>query len=481
MRIRSFVPPRSPRTPLLLVFSFLVGCGALRHQQAPPQAEMPPSQQVSPSPQVPVTIERPLLPLPGGLDGTPVLNSNSPGIIQQEGILVSTLPPRAEADGKAFLDYAFEGKFSYFSHHIAKDETPGERLLYVGLVATSLSDQPRTIRPTRGASYLSQPDAPFSPLDPIVPNPQGAVYAGPGDRVATELLLGKSNLPLDPFRLEPRESKLLYQWPIPTDVTTLPPVNGRTVLADFESDGPVYLSEVAIFAKRSETGEFLVPQLDDYQALIRQGRLAGDREAAATPFDPGQPPPKGGFTFGRVAGVSLGSHWLGDALSTEEESASLSLPGSGVGYPLATTYLNRLGTGQVQSAPMLRRYPKTAYQAHGNYGVTYRLRLPLSNPEVLPRRYALSLSHPVSATGRTVTYLEPPKPPVTFRGTVRLDWKDERGMDVTRLTHVTLQQGQRLPPFEVIEVPPQSRREVLLQLIYPADATPPQLLTIARE
>jgi hypothetical protein len=410
-----------------------------------------------------------------------VLNSNSPEIIQREGILVSTLPPRAEADGQAFLDYAFEGKFSYFSHHIAKDETPGERLLYVGLVATNPSDQPRTIVPFRGSSYLSQPDAPFSPLEPIVPNPQGEVYAGPGDRVATELLLGKSNLPLDTFRLEARETKLLYQWPIPTDVPSLPAVNGRTVLADFESDGAVYLSEVAIFAKRSETGQFLVPQLDDYEALIRLGQLAGDREAAATPFDPGQPPPMGRFTFGRVAGVSLGSQWLGEAFSTEGESTLISQPGSGVGYPLATTYLNRLGTDQLQSASMLRRYPETAYQAHGNYGVTYRLRLPLSNPDQTPRRYALSLSHPVSATGLTVTYLEPPNRPVTFRGTVRLDWKDERGMDVTRLTHLTLRQGQRLPPFEVVEIPPQSRRDVLLQLIYPADATPPQLLTIVRE
>ncbi len=467
--------------PLLLVFSFLVGCGTIRHPQAPGEGGMPPYPQVSPSPQVPVTTERPVFPLPGGLDGTPVLNSNSPEIVQREGILVSTLPPSAEVDGPAFLDYAFKGKFSYFSHHIAKDETPGERLLYVGLVATNLSDQAHTIVPFRGSSYLSQPDAKFRPLDPIVPNPLGEVYAGPGDRVATELLLGTSNLPLETFRLEPRESKLLYQWPIPTDVPSLPAVNGRSVLADFESDGPVYLSEVAIFARRSETGEFLVPQLDDYEALIRLGQLAGDREAAATPFDPGKPPPMGGFTFGRVAGVSLGSQWRGEAFSTEGESALISQPGSGVAYPLATTYLKRLGTDQVQSAPMLRRYPETAYQAHGNYGVAYRLRLPLSNPDLTPRRYALSLSHPVSATGRTVTYLEPPNLPVTFRGTVRLDWKNERGMDVTRLTHVTLRQGQRLPPFEVIEVPPQARREVLLQLIYPADATPPQLLTIDRE
>ncbi len=478
MRLHPFERPGSCRLLLLLALSLLVGCGAPRHPQAPTEVEVPPSLQVSPSPQVPLTIDRPVLPLPGGLDETPVLNSNSPEIIQREGILVSTLPPPAGGDRQAFLDYAFEGKFSYFSHHIAKDETPGQRLLYLGLVATSLSDQPLSISPLRGASYLSQPDAPFIPLDPIVPNPQGAVYAGPGDRVATELLLGNSNLPLEAFRLEPHESKLLYQWPIPTDVTSVPPVNGRTILADFESDGPVSLSEVAIFAKRSETGEFLVPRLEDYQTLIHLGQLAGDREAAATPFDPGQPPPRGPFRFGRVAGVSRGSQWLGEASSTE---ALLSQPGSGVGYPLATNYLNRLGTEQVQSAPMLRRYPETAYQAHGNYGVTYRLRLPLSNPDATPRRYALSLSHPVSATARTVTYLEPPNLPVTFRGTVRLDWKDERGMDNTRLTHVTLRQGQRLAPFEVIEVPAQSRREVRLQLIYPADATPPQLLTIERE
>ena len=50
-------------------------------------------------------------PLPGSLDDVPVFNSNSPEVVQQNGILLSTFPKEDMAYPDAHLDYAFDGRF----------------------------------------------------------------------------------------------------------------------------------------------------------------------------------------------------------------------------------------------------------------------------------------------------------------------------------------------------------------------------------
>lgn len=464
--------------PLVLAGSFLlggVGCAAVAQRQPGPAL---PSATPTPAPQVQVEVPVRLQPLPGRLDDTLVFNSNNPEIVQEPGILLSTLTPTASEDAAVYLDQAFEGSFSVFSHHIAKDVTPGEKLLYLGFLATNRTDREVSVDLTAGGSYLSQPDAPFKALDPLILDPEGTVYAGPGDRIATELLHGRSPLAPTRFTLAPRQTLLLYHWSIPTTVAIGPPINGRTTLLRMRSDGPVSLSEVAYFAPKSPGGAFTTPVPDDFLAVLLAARRAGPAEPAATPYVPGSPPPKGAVRYGRVAGVSKGDRWSGAF-----EGSQLPLPGERLGYPIATAYLNPMGTGQIQSAPMVRRYDGTAYQAHGNYGVTYDLRIPLDNPSQTPRTFNLSLSHPTRVVGdrpaSAAVYVNPPNRPVMFRGPVRVEWFDEAGLKQVRFVHLVIQHGQVMPPFVSLEVPARTRYDVMLTLLFPADATPPQLLSIS--
>jgi hypothetical protein len=467
----------SPRwLPALLAATLgLSGCAALLQREEAAQAQAPATPSPSPTsaPQVPTVTPVPMRPLPGGLDATLVFNSNSPEIVQTPGVLLSTRRPANARERDVYLDQVFSGTFQVFSHHIAKDETPGARLLYLGLLAENRGTRRVTLDLVRGASYLSQPEALFVPLPPLLDDPTGKVYAGPGDRVAGDWLHGRSSVKPQRFTLAPGETALVYSLPIPTDVAILPPINGRTTQLELRSDGPISLSEVARFADKGPAG-FVAPRPADYAATLAEKTLAGPRDLAPTAYDPTQPVPKGRFVYGRVAGVSEGATWRG----TLEAPA----PGAVVGYPIATAFLNRLGTNQVQSAPMRRRYADTAYQGHGNYGVTYALSVPLANPGPQARTFTFTLSHParVAGSGATaqMTYMDPPNRPVMFRGPIRVEWRDAQGRAQTRYPHVVLQHGHAMPPFATIAVPAGATTQATLTLLYPADATPPQLLTI---
>jgi hypothetical protein len=76
----------------------------------------------APVAQAPAEIVRPqeVRPLPGGLDTVPVFNSNSPELVLEPGILLSTFPPGGMAHPEAHLDYALSGRFDVFAHHVAR-------------------------------------------------------------------------------------------------------------------------------------------------------------------------------------------------------------------------------------------------------------------------------------------------------------------------------------------------------------------------
>ena len=220
------------------------------------------------------------------------------------------------------------------------------------------------------------------------------------------------------------------------------------------------------------------------QGFLARGRAAGKgaarRDLAAVPFDPAGPVPKG-FRYGRVAGVSVGDVWNADLTAL---AAGLA-PGARLGVPVASLYLNRLGTGQNQSAAMRSRYADTAYQAHGNYGVRYELAVELRNPDAASRSYDLALSHPARVVGdkpaTAAVFMDPPGKPVMFRGPVQVRYHADDAAPVNRFVHLVVRHGEELPPFETVVVPPKGKRKVWVTLYYPADATPPQLLTIARK
>lgn len=77
-------------------------------------------------------------PLPGKLDEIPVFNSNSPEVIEREGILLSTFPADQKYNPNAHLNLRLNGRFDFFSI----------TLLALGIIAPSIkgfwSKIPRT-------------------------------------------------------------------------------------------------------------------------------------------------------------------------------------------------------------------------------------------------------------------------------------------------------------------------------------------------
>lgn len=133
-----------------------------------------------------------------------------------------------------------------------------------------------------------------------------------------------------------------------------------------------------------------------------------------------------------------------------------------------------LGTNQIQSAPLLVRYPDTAYRAHGNYGVQYSLSLPLQNPTNETQTVTLAIQTPT----KELRFLDPPAEQIFFRGTVKVQYTDKQGQSQTRYWHLVQQRGQQGKPIVRLKMPPGSRRLVSLDFLYPPDATPPQVLTV---
>jgi hypothetical protein len=130
---------------------------------------------------------------------------------------------------------------------------------------------------------------------------------------------------------------------------------------------------------------------------------------------------------------------------------------------------------------MLARYPDTAFRAHGNYGVHYKLKLPLFNNSNEEQQVVLRLQTPLQdeTLNYGLRFLRNPADRIFFRGTVRLRYETASGQAQTRYVHVVQRQGDEGDPILRLNLPPEARREVTVELIYPPDATPPQVLTIS--
>ncbi|MBD1851364.1 DUF3370 domain-containing protein [Cyanobacteria bacterium FACHB-502] len=446
--------------------------------QTPPQpAPQTPATPPQPAPQEIVQPQE-VRSLSGSLDRVPVFNSNSPELVKEEGILLSTFSPEGKADRSAHLNFPFNGRFDMFAHHVYRADNPEDlRSLYLGVLVYNPGDRPVRVEVLQGASYLSQPDAPFITLPPVVDNPQGTVFAGPGSRVMSDVLRGDREA-IFPAQIEipPRSYQLLMNLPIPV-ATLTPPLNGRSTLMRLRSNGSVYLASLALRARQNPDGSELAPTLTEWTSLLETGKLASSRDRTPTPPDQ----TSGQVIYGRVAGVAEGSRWEAQLTDSGATDLAIPAPGAAFSYGLATLLGGRLGTEQNQSARMLVRYPDTAYQAHGNYGIEYDLTLPLHNPGSQPQTVTIALETPIkedTLSQNGLRFFEPLPTQTFFRGTVRVRYTDDRGLPQTRYVHLVQRRGQQGEPIVTLNLPAGGRRLVQFSFLYPPDSTPPQVLTV---
>ncbi|MFW9259370.1 DUF3370 domain-containing protein [Nostoc sp. CALU 546] len=421
-------------------------------------------------------------PLPGQLDTVPTFNSNSPELVLKEGILLSTFPPDGKKVPTAHLNFPFRGRFDIFAHHVAKAE-PAENLrsLYLGIILHNPSSEPVKVNIWQAASYLSQPDAPFIQLPSFSQNLLGKIFAGPGDRVMSDVLRGKRQ-EIFPAQIEipSGQSQMLLNLPIPVQGLT-PPLNGRSTFMRLQSNGTVYAASLAMFARENPDGSERSPTLEEWQNLLNNSDVSGPRDKIPTPLEETGKP----RIYGRVAGVAAGSRWR--ALLVDNPKArylTIPQPGQAFSYALSSLHGGTLGTGQIQSATMLVRYPDTAYRAHGNYGIQYNLKLPLYNNTQSPQTVSVSIQTPLKEDQLVkpgLRFFSAPARQVFFRGTVRVRYRNDQNQPQTQFVHLVQKRGQPGEPLVLLNMKPGDRSLVEVDFLYPPDATPPQVLTVSTQ
>ncbi|HLP91752.1 MAG TPA: DUF3370 domain-containing protein [Nostocaceae cyanobacterium] len=440
--------------------------------------------QANPTPSLPEEVVKPqqVRSLPGQLDKIPVFNSNSPELVLKEGILLSTFPGNDKKVPSAHLNFPFQGRFDIFAHHVARAEPPeNTRPLYLGILLHNPGSEAVRVDILQAASYLSQPDAPFIQLPAFSRNNAGTVFAGPGDRAVLDILRGRRqrNFPSQ-IIIPPGESRIFLNLPIPVAELT-PPLNGRSTYARLRSNGTVYAASLAMFAPKNEDGSDRPPTLAEWQNLLNNGELSTPRDKVPTPLEGSGKP----AIYGRVAGVASGSQWR--ALITDNSQTphlTIPQPGQAFSYPLSTLHGGTLGTGQIQTAEMLVRYPDTAYRAHGNYGIQYSMQLPLLNNTNTAQTINLALQTPIKEEQLTkggLRFFTTPVRQVFFRGSVRLRYRDDQGQPKTEFVHLVQTRGLAGESLVTLNMRPGDRRLVEVDFLYPPDATPPQVLTISTQ
>jgi Protein of unknown function (DUF3370) len=429
----------------------------------------------TPPPPQEISLAQEVRALPGRLDRTPVFNSNSPEKVLKEGILLSTFPGNNKAHPEAHLNYAFSGNFDVFAHHVAQAKPETDlRSLYIGIILNNPTNKPVTVKVLQGASYLSQPDAPFGNLAAQIEDPNGSVFAGPGSRATSDVLRDRrQNIFPEQIVIPPGGSQMLMNLPVPVR-GLVPPLNGRSTYIRLQSNGKVYAASMALFAP-SSNGVERAPTMAEWQNLLNKGELSSPRDVA--PTVPNSP---GGITYGRVAGVSIGSRWQANLTDLGKQNLTVPAAGKAISWGISTLVGGQFGTGQVASAKMAVRYPDTAYESHGNYGVHYSLKLPLSNPSATPRQVTVALQTPLKqeSIDGVLRFLNPLPRTVTFRGTVKVSYPNDQGTMQTKYYHLVQKRGDQGSPLMTLTLPPRSNRSVQVDLLYPPDATPPQVLTL---
>ena len=428
---------------------------------------------------------REIRPLPGGLDLIPTFNSNSPEVVETEGILLSTFPPKGKQVPKAHLNFPFDGRFDVFSHHITRAKTQGEiHPFYQGIIVHNPTDEKVVLEILEAASYLTSPEAYFIELPEMMDNGFGDIYSGPGSRVMSEILRDRRQ-PIFPQYLDipAKGYQMLLNLPIPLG-NKVPVSNARSTMMRLSSNGQVYLANLAMRSPKNADDSYRSPTVEEWRNLLETGQLVEPRDSLPTPLEPEVEFP---IVFSRVAGVSQGTQWMAEITENPDSNfLNVPQPGQAFSYPIATIHQVTLGTGQVQSAKMLVRYPDTAYFAHANYGIEYNLILPFQNKTSQTQTIQVVISSPLKnneadqANQNELLFLHG-SDRVFFRGTVRVSYRDEVGEEHTRYFHLVQHQGQQGKPLATLTMPPGTKRRVQVNFLYPPDSTPPQVLTVIND
>ncbi|NCG17255.1 MAG: DUF3370 family protein [Synechococcales cyanobacterium H12SWP_bin.12] len=414
--------------------------------------------------------EQELRPLPGQFDEVLLLNDNNPELITGEGVLLSTFPANQG------LNVALDGRFDLFSHHVYAGK-PEElaSTLWLAVLAQPLGTQPVSLDVISGSTSLSQGTkpgqtaAPFLPLPSLMAETTTPIASGPGSRVAGDLLRGEQapELPKQ-IKIDPGHASALLVLPIP--VAGLDPLlNGRNLQLRLNSSAPVYVATVAAYGNNDTP-----PSDQRWRALLSAGTRS-PKEHQPTPRGS-----KGRMIYSRVSGVQIGSTWTGSL--HDPGSKTLNINAAPISWPISSLERGDLGTAQVQTAELKTFDEGTAWAAHGNYGVEYDLTLPLHNPENSKRTVAIALESPDkrgSSKGK-LQFKPGNSGPVMFRGPIEvtgLDGANGRAMGRRRF-HLVLRRGQEGPELGTVCLAPGESRRVRVRLVYPADATPPQVLTV---
>ena len=410
-------------------------------------------------------------PLPGGLDPVAMVNDNNPELITGPGILVSTFPGQGRKVPAAHLDVPLQGRFDLFSHHVfaGKPESLNSTL-WLALVAKPRGEQPVTLRLLGGSTALSQSldpamaGAPFLPMPTLLEEATAPAWSGPGSRVANELLRRQISAEI-PQHWTLQAGALTNLLVVPLPVRGLDPlINGRNLQLRLVSDGAISLATLAAFGPPDQP-----PGPDTWASLLNGGLSPKEH----------QPTPRGAsgkIVYSRVSGVQKGSTWRG-AL-TDPDRSWLSASSAPISWPLSSLERGSLGTGQVQTAELHSHYPGTAWAAHGNYGVEYDLSIPLRNSGTRPVQLQLALESPLKNDRPMggLRFNTSPSKAVMFRGPVEVTGLDgDRGR---RRFHLVLRAGQEGPALGSVSLPPGGQRHLRVRFIYPADATPPQVLSL---
>ena len=453
---------------------------------APPALLQPglaqaPSPQPAPRP-APVLRPQTVAPLSGGLDRVLLVNDNNPELIREPGILLSTFPKAGRGVPEAHLDVALNGRFDLFSHHVyAGQSASPNSTLWLAVLAAPRGSQPVSLKLLSGSTALSQAvdpgqaGAPFLPLPALMAQGSTPIYAGPGSRVATELLARQRSAELPAsWTLSPGAPTTLIVLPLP--VRGLDPLlNGRNLQLRLESSAPVSLATLAAFGSGNAP-----PPASAWAALLEAG--LSPREHAPTPRGS-----KGSLVYSRVSGVQVGSTWR--TRLTDPGQSWLSVRRAPISWPISSLERGSLGSAQVQTAELQAFYPGTAWAAHGNYGVEYDLSIPLRNDTPKPVALQLALESPLkgdAAAGGLRFHSSPGNRPVMFRGTVEVTGLDGEpapsgapGRPAGRRSfHLVQRAGEPGPALGTVSLAPGASRQLQVRLIYPADATPPQVLSL---